>query len=487
MEEKPNVTEDQYDGPSTFVHLHNHTFWSPLDGVSSPQQYASECEKRGYPAMSATEHGNVASIPDMYYQFNQRKLKFIAGCEIYYCDNEPLRQQKFPKRSDLNALRNQNTPESWKLYYSITRSRHLTVLAKNMTGYHNLLKLTTQAYKTGLFGMGRTQFPRIWFDKLCEYKEGLIILSGCINGPVSHAIRHKKGERSLKEGGKELLYEVSGKERIQEAINYVKKFKDAFGDDYFIELQMPGVEDDDLVFHKLIEIADRYKIKPVLSNDCHYLTRGEYEVQKIMMAIEQGMTVDDPNLFHSNSSEQYMKSRPELWATFRNGKYSEGVGDSDFHAMCDNTLLVADKCDFLKIDISPKIPNLENADNKLTRLVMQKLVELNLHNDTRKFNIDGRLVTYVEQARIELKRIIDKGFSSYFLITRDLVKYGRSKGWPFGPRGSAGGSLVCYLIEITSGVDPMLWGLSFDRFLSASRGGYLLNVRMPEPIKNDQN
>jgi DNA polymerase-3 subunit alpha len=246
-----------------------------------------------------------------------------------------------------------------------------------------------------------------------------------------------------------------------------------------MEFQMPGVEDDAMVFKTCVDLADRFKIRPVITNDCHYMERADFEVQKIMMAISQETTVNSPDLFHTNSSEQYMKTRIELYDRFKNNDYSNGVDDGFFQQACDNTLRISDMCKPLKVDSTPKIPAFDDSDNGLVSLVKARIKELGLHKVDKKYMIDGREVTYVEQAEIELKRFIEKGFSSYFLITQDLVKYGRDQGGLFVPRGSACGSLVCYLLGIGA-VDPLKWGLSFDRFLSPSRGGYMLNVKMAD-------
>jgi DNA polymerase-3 subunit alpha len=474
---------EDYKGPTEFVHLHNHTVFSVLDGVATPEQYAEQCHERGYPAMSATEHGHMASVPDMYLAFRKYGIKYIPACEIYFNDWEPRRQELEQQGIKIRSPEwRKNNPD---IAARITRNRHLTVLCKNKTGYHNLLKLTTQAYETGLFGMGRTQYNRIWFDKLCEFKEGLIILSGCLNGPVSHELRYRK----LKDREGNLLCERTRGEAFDDAVAYVKKFKSVFGEDFFIELQMPGIEPvdswgeatvaDESVFRWQVAIADKFKIRTALANDIHYLQRKDFELQKLMMAVAQETTMNSPDLFHVNSSEQYMKSRAELWARFKNGDYSKGFDDAVFEAMCDNTLAIAERCEIFEVDTSPKIPEIENADDEIRKIVAKRLHAGGFDKDPRKFLIDGKEVTYVEQAKIELNRFIDKGFSSYFLITRELVDYGRRQGWPFSPRGSAGGSLVCYLLGIHS-IDPMLWGLSFDRFLSPSRGGYMLNIDMPQ-------
>ncbi len=471
MGEQILVKPEDYKGPSEYVSLHSHSIYSSLDGVATCPQYAKECHKRKYPAMALTEHGHMASVPDLYLSCREVKVKSVYGAEIYYNDWEP-------KRQELEAAGTKVRSPAWRkenpeLAARIVRNRHLTVLCKNRTGYENLLKLTTQAYKTGLFGVSQRQYNRIWFDKLCEFKEGLIILSGCLNGPVSHELRYK--QLTDKEG--KIILERDKETRLDAAVEYIKKFKRVFGDDYRIEVQMPGVADDVMVFKTSVGLADAFKIKTVLCTDSHYLERKDYYYQKVMMAIAQETTVDSPDLFHVNSDEQYFKTRAELWARFKNFGYSKGIDDRKFEEMCDNTLEIAGQCEKIDFDSDPKIPQIEDADDKLKKLIAAKLIELGLHKDERKFMIDGREVNHVEQTKIELSRIIEKGFSGYLIITYDMIKYGKSKGWPFSPRGSAGGSLLCYLLGI-SPFDPMPWGLSFDRFLSPSRGGYLLDLRM---------
>lgn len=462
-----------YTGPTEFVHLHSHTLYSMLDGVASPLQYAEECYKRKYPAMSITEHGHMASVPEAYAAFKQYGIKYIPGCEIYYNDYELERQSMLTKGINVRSIewRKQN-PE---LASRIIRNRHLTVICKNRVGFENLLKLTTQAYETGLFGVSMKQYNRIWFEKLCEYKEGLIILSGCLNGPVNHELRNKQ----IKDRDGNIIREVDKKERLEQAIKYIKKFKEIFKDDYYMELQMPGVEGDIFAFQTSVMLADHFKIKTVLANDSHYMERKDFQVQKIMMAIAQETTIDSPDLFHTNSDEQYFKNRAELFDRFNGNDYSKGMSNAVFESSCNNTLEIADKCLKIEFNTDPKIPIVQNADEELRRMVAERLIALNLHKVDKKFIIDGKEVTYTDQAKLELNRFIEKGFASYFLITKNIIEHGKAQGWPFTARGSAGGSLVCYLLRITS-VDPLAWGLSFDRFLAPSRGGYMLNINMPK-------
>lgn len=449
MTEIEIYTPEQYAGTGEFVHCHSHSIFSVLDGIATPEQYAERCAEWGHPGMAITEHGHMASVPDMHFAFKKHNLKFIPGCEIYFNDFEPkrqvLEQQGIKYRSP--EWRKQN-PE---LAARISRNRHLTVLCKNEIGFHNLVKLTTQAYETGLFGMGRTQYNRIWFEKLCEFKEGLIILSGCLNGPVAHELR----SRAVMDREGNVLVERDRKKCVNDAVQYIKKFRKIFGEDYYIELQMPGIPGTDIfpsdveVFHDLIALADHFKIKTALANDCHYLVREDFVLQKIMMAVAQETTIDSPDLFHVNSDEQYMKSRGDLWSRFKN-EYSKGLDDRCFEHMCDNTLEIADKCDKFYADSTPKNPSIRNEDEVLTRIVATELKKRGLDKNTEKFIIDGREVTYVDQAKLELKRFIDKGFASYFLITRDLVQFGKARGWPFSPRGC---SVPDSLVKMADGTD----------------------------------
>jgi len=445
----------KYTGPTEFVHLHCHTVYSTLDGVQTPEQLFAACAEREWPAIAITEHGVLSSVPDNYFAAKANGVKYIAACEIYFNDFEPLRQEIIANGDTLSSIK-QSDP---MLHSRIVRNRHLTLLAKNMTGFSNLIRMVTEAHKFGFYGR-----PRIWFDKLLEYKEGLIVLSGCLNGPVSHEIRQ------------DILRSDNGRG----AIDYVLKFREAFGDDYYLELQMPCLPDADAkdkpAFWVLDKISKKFNIPSVLTNDAHYLNREDFQIQKLMMAISQNLTIDSPDLFHVNSDEQFLKTRAELYDTFKRHGYDKHTGDDRFEIMCDNTLAVAGKCEYFEPDLEPKIPTGDGDPVKLKQMVVRELMRRGLHKCADKYVVDNREVTYFEQAKIELNRFIEKGFASYFLITRDLIQFSLSNGWPIGPRGSVGGSLVCYLLGITE-LDPLKWGLSFNRFLSPSRGGYMLNIK----------
>jgi DNA polymerase-3 subunit alpha len=458
MSEIVNLTAEEaaqkYPGSSEFVHLHNHTLFSLLDGVAQPADYFKGCAERKWPAFAITEHGVLSSIPDAYLAAKENKVKYIVGCEFYLNDFESYRKQLVASGIKIGELKVQD----FELSQRVTRNRHLTVLAKNYIGYENILKINQIAWSEGFYYK-----PRIWFDLLAAHKEGLIVTSGCLNGPVCHELR--KGN-------------LVNKDYITGALTYVDMFKKVFGEDFYIELQMPGIEGDIEVFRKLMVIAENKKIKPVLCNDCHYISRKDYQLQKIMMAIDQDTTVDDPELFHVNSDEQYFKTRHELRATFFERGYSAVTTAEMFELACDTTLEIADKCQSFKPNLDPKLPKIDGSESRLRQLAEEGLKKYGFDRDTTQYVMDEKLLTYREQMNIELERIIEKGFASYFLITLDLINASINNGMQIGPgRGSVGGSLLSYLIGIQS-LDPFKWGTSFNRFLSPSRGGYMLNVSL---------
>ena len=453
---------DYSQGPTEFVHLHAHTIFSTLDGVARPEQYFSTCVDRGWPAVAITEHGTLSSIPDAYWASKETGIKFIAGCEIYYNDYEPRRRKLLEDGVKIGKIKDDNL----ELSQRIRRNRHLTILCKNEIGYRNLLKLNLFAWRNGFYYK-----PRIWFDQLAKHKEGLIVLSGCLNGPLAHELRKNN---------------IKTEKGITGAIDYFNMFNEVFGDDYYIEIQMPCINDiatgfnDQPVFKKLVRLAKHKKKKLVLTNDSHYLNREDFQTQKTMMAIDQGLTIDDPELFHVNSDEQFYKTRAQLRETYYEKGYRDLVDDDILEEACDNTLEVADKCQSFEFDTGPKLPVVPDADLQLARAALKGLKAKGLDKDDTKYEMDGRKVTATEQMKIELRRIKEKGFSAYFVITKDIVDKARSIYGPngIGPgRGSAGGSLLCYLIDVTE-INPLKWKLSFDRMLSPARGGTMLKVTM---------
>jgi DNA polymerase-3 subunit alpha len=462
--EAADEADRKFSGPKDFVHLHTHSLFSTLDGVASPEQYVQRAAQVGMKALGLTDHGSLAGLPNAYWEAKKQGIKLLAGCEIYLNDYHLQFKEMQEKGIKLSALK-ESDPE---LVERFRRNRHLTVICQNMTGYRNLISLMREGYEMGLY----YNKPRTWFDQLKKYKEGLIIISGCLNGPVCHELR--KGSECRDKGDHEKQRYYYGK-----ALDYVKQYRAEFGDNFYLELQMPGatIERGKEVFYQIAAISKKTGIPAVMTGDIHYLHRSDFELQKTMMAVEQQTTVDDPNLFHVDSNECFFKTRAQFRQTFIEQEYDKYDGVELLEQACDNTVAIAEKCEAFSPDLSPKLPEVQDADIKIRRLVSKALIQRGLHKDESKYFIDGRMVTYREQVKIELQRIIEKRFSSYFLITMNLVQHARTNSWDVGPaRGSAGGSLVCFLLGIHD-LDPLKWGLSFDRFLSPSRGGFMLEIK----------
>jgi DNA polymerase-3 subunit alpha len=458
--------EIKYPGPEDLTHLHSHSLFSTLDGVADPKQYIERAKQLGMKAFALTDHGSMAGLPDLYWAAKEHNITPIAGCELYLNCWHPKMIEYQNKGIDIATIK-ATDPEFMERY---RRNRHLTAICKDQTGFKNLIGLMCDAFEFGLY----YNKPRTWVEKLQQYQDGLIILSGCLNGPICHELR--KGMEHKHNGDN-----AKGSEYYRNAIQYVKQMREIFGDNFYIELQMPGanIENAKEVYFQMSYIAKKFGIPAVMTGDMHYLHRRDFELQKTMMAVEQGVKVDDPNLFHVDSDEGFFKNRAQFRQTFNEHGYKHrDFGPDWFETACDNTIKITEKCSGFKPDLTPKLPEVENADETLSRLVAQALIKKGLYNNPKKYQVDGTMVTYKEQAKIELKRIIDKKFSSYFLITRNLIQFAKENDCSVGPaRGSAGGSLICYLLGITH-INPLSFGLSFDRFLSPARGGYMLNIKM---------
>lgn len=456
--------EKKYPGPKLFTSLHSHSIYSQLDGVASPEDYFEGCAYFNMPAFAITDHGTMANLPDSYLSAKKNKIKNISGCELYLNDYHTIVKDKEASGVKIAQIK-QDEPELWERY---RRNRHLTVLAKNMIGYKNLIQMNGTAWEKFFYYK-----PRVNMKLLEKHKEGLVVISGCFNGPLSYELRLMLQARE--EGNK-----ANEDRYYKNAIKIVKEFYDTFGDDYYLEFQMHG---DSLPYGNEI-FAETYKIhlatgiKGALTLDCHYYAREDFVLQKTMFAVEQKMVLSDPDLFYTDSKECYFKTRAQLRQTFFEYKYYHIMPAQKFEEFCDNTLEISQKCDPFSPDLSPKLPNIPNADQELVKKVIQGLKNRGEWDNPKKYYCDVKMVTHREQAMVELKRIVDKGFSSYFLITQDIIDYSRLLNYNTGPgRGSAAGSIVAYALGIVD-INALKFGLSFDRFLSPSRGGYMLNVKM---------
>ncbi len=463
-------------GDSEFIHLNVHTKFSPLSGVDEPSDVFENAKLLNIKALGVAELGYMSSIPDCHLSSKSSKVKFIAGLTAYFSDYE-IKRREFTspiieKDEDGNEI--EKTDNKIKDHpflinaCSKQKTPVITLLAKNEAGYKELLNLNILSWSDGYY-----YTPRITRKMLEKFNNGnIVILSG--------TLLEKMVELGYTKG---IEYPEYG---ALCAYDYMRWFDEKFGDDFYVELTMrcqDTVWGSDLDrMGTLVSLLDSYKdefgksLKCVVTNDVYYIDRKDEYLYKAMLAIQRNTTMRG---IKDYSSELYLKNRAELRATYNECSYNKIIDKDFFEKACDMTLTISDKCNQFKADTKPKLPHVDNAAVELKKLVAKALIDRGLFKNPTKYEVDGKMVTYSEQAKIELDRFIEKGFESYFLIMRDIIKFSHDSGWMTGPsRGSAGGSLVCFLLGITNSMDPLKFGLSFDRFLSKSRGGNMLNISM---------
>ncbi|MCI6542366.1 MAG: DNA polymerase III subunit alpha [Firmicutes bacterium] len=407
-----------------FVHLHNHTEYSLLDGAARIKKLIEVTKERGWPAVAITDHGNMYGALQFYSGCLANGIKPIIGTEFYICD-------------DLT-----NKVGKHKAYHQI-------LLAKNNQGYKNLLLLNSISFKDGFYYK-----PRIDFKTLEAHHDGLICLSACLAGPIPQAI---------------LLGQMEEAERL------AKWYKNLFGEDFYLEVQNHGLEEQQIVNRELKKLSQKLGIKLVATNDCHYIAKEDAEMQDVPMCVQMGKKIDDPDRMKFSTDEFYYKDYDEM------KKAMAGMEESLV-----TTLEIADKCDVLIrskghgdiAGIDPKyvMPATENYIPKYVPENGMTPYEFLRHLTFEGLNKKYKEVTpeILARAEMELEVIHSQGFVEYFLIVWDYINYARQSGIPVGPgRGSGAGSLVAYASGITL-VDPLKYALVFERFINKER------VSMPD-------
>lgn len=452
---------EQFQGPSEFVHLNCHTMFSVMSAVDEPEALFKYAKENEFKSIAITETGYMSSIPDCWQAAKSSGVKFIPGISAYFNDFEVKRREII--ESDPKLIKDHPFLIN---YCAKFRTPNVTLIAKNPQGYKDLLNLNAESWVNGFY-----YTPRINRQMLQKYVGNIIVLSGTLIDDF------------IKFG---FIKSISNPEyNALSAYDYLKWFTKTFERDFYVELTMRCIDShfgSDLdrvgtLMPLLKNVESEIGMKPqlVMTNDVRHTEREDFNLLRSLQAISRNTTL---NRVREYSTELYMKTRSELRATFHTCLYDRMYDIKQFEEACDNTIAINDRCDPFKADTSPKLPEIEDSDMKLKRKVAEALVKKGFIKDKTKYEVDGKMVTYVEQASIELNRFIEKGFSSYFLIMQDLIQHSYDLGYEIGPaRGSAGGSLVCYLLGITN-LNPFLFGLSFDRFLSASRGGYMLKLTM---------
>ena len=405
--------------PKSFVHLHNHSQFSLLDGAQRIEEMVDQAVAFKMPAVAITDHGNLFGAIRFVEKCKEKGIKPILGCEIYVAPKS---------RSDRTPPRDGEKP-----YH------HLILLVQNREGYQNLLKLSTQAYLDGFYYK-----PRVDKELLAAHSKGLIATSACLGGEVASRL---------------LRRDEPAAERA------AAEYRDIFGaGNYFLEVQDQGIPEEVEVNRGLEAIARRTGIARVGTNDCHFLRRDDHFSHQVLVCIQTGKTVNDPERL-KYTQEHYFKSPDEMRSVFEH--LPEAI---------ENTLLIAERCDFdlgLSENHLPRfaVPAGESVEGYFENVVRQGFEARS--GQWESLLSRGRLLHSLEAYRqrldAEIRMVREMGFPGYFLIVWDFIRYARERGIPVGPgRGSAAGSLVAYCLGITD-IDPLQYGLLFERFLNPER------------------
>ena len=433
---------------SPFIHLHVHTQYSVLDGQASVTALVDKAISDGMPGIAITDHGNMFGIKEFYNYVKKKNSKVNDQIKEVKKSLEQAREQNNQDatedlQKELNALNSKIFKPIFGCEMYVAKEslhthvdkkdtgRHLVVLAKNETGYHNLVKIVSQAWTEGFYSHPRT-------DKkaLAEHHEGLIVCSACLGGEIPRLIQ--AGD-------------------IEEAEKQVKWFKDTFGDDYYIEIQrhktnLPGAntevfERQQEVNPELIRIARKFDIKIVATNDVHFVNEDDADAHDRLICVSTNKAVDDPMRMRYTKQE-WLKSQSEMNDIF-----------SDIPEAIENTMEILDKVTTYSIDHKPLPDGFTDNDDYLRYLTYE--------GAKRRWGTPTK--EQCERLDFELDTIKNMGFPGYFLIVQDFIQAGRDRGVSIGPgRGSAAGSAVAYCLGITQ-LDPLKYDLLFERFLNPDR------------------
>ena len=405
----------------SFAHLHVHTEYSLLDGAARIGDIVAAAVADGQPAIGITDHGNMYGVVDFYRACREQGIKPVLGTEAYMAHES--RSERPTRRGRLDDSGGE-TEGGRKLYY------HLTLLAENATGYRNLIQVASRAFLEGYYYK-----PRVDWEVLADHNEGLIATTGCLGGQVLQALLRDDYEGARERAG---------------------RLQDIFGrDNLFVELQDHGIPEQQRTNPQLIRLAEELGAPLLATNDSHYTCEDDAVSHDALLCVQTGSLVSDEQRFRFHGTQHYVKSAGEMRGLFR-----------DVPSACDNTLWIAERCD-VEIEFGkPQLPDFPLPDGfKDDDAYLEHLA----FEGARKRWGDTLPDSVVERLAYELKVIGDMGFSAYFLITWDLIRYARERSIRVGPgRGSAAGCAVAYALEITD-LDPIRYDLLFERFLNPSR------------------
>ncbi len=387
-----------------FVHLHLHTEYSLLDGACRIDRLMKHLKEIGQSAVAITDHGVMYGCVDFYKRAKKEGIKPIIGCEVYVATRS--RKDKVHRVDG---------------YY------HLVLLVKNETGYQNLTKLVTLGSTEGFYTK-----PRIDRELLEKYHEGLICLSACLAGEIPQALLNGDVER---------------------ARETAKFYKDLFGEDYYIEIQDHGIEEQQTVLPMMLQLAKTMDIPLVATNDCHYINKEDSKMQYALICVQTNKRLSDPDTLEFETDEFYVKTAEEMYDLF-----------SYIPQACENTVKIAEKCNFDYEFGKTKLPVYTSPDGSPNQQFFEKLCW-----DGLRERYDVITDELKDRLKYEIGVITKMGFVDYYLIVYDFINYARSHNIPVGPgRGSGAASLCAYCCGITN-IDPMKYNLIFERFLNPER------------------
>ncbi len=403
----------------SFVHLHNHTQFSLLDGASRIDEMIRQANDFGMPAVAITDHGNLYGVPRFFKKALECGVKPILGCEVYVAPGD--RKDRSPVSGEMGG----------RPYY------HLTVLAEDLTGYQNLMKLVSSGFLEGFYYR-----PRIDKELLARHSQGLIGLSGCLSGEIPQRIQNGFSDRARQAAG---------------------EYSEIFGPgNFFLEIQDHGIPEQKEVLKQTVDIGRRLDLPLVVTNDCHFLHRADHFAHNVLICIQTGKTVQDSSRM-IYSPLHHFRSPQEMRADF-----------AEFPDALDNTLRIAERC-HCKLEFGRRyLPDFQVPDGLSLEEYFRKVVEDGYRDRLRQW--ESRTggpsrdeAAYRRRLEEEVQMICQMGFPGYFLIVWDFVRFARENRIAVGPgRGSAAGSLVAYCLRITD-IDPLLYGLLFERFLNPER------------------
>jgi DNA polymerase-3 subunit alpha len=396
----------------SFVHLHVHTQYSLLDGFSNIKQLVKRVKEMDMPAVAITDHGTMFGVIEFYNAAKEAGVKPIVGLETYMA---PRSMKDRDAKLDKQAY-------------------HLLLLAKNDIGYQNLLKIASTAQLEGFY-----YNPRIDHDFLAQHSEGLIATTGCMAAEIPRVIADQ------------------GADAARAKLDW---YYDVFGaENFYLELQQHEIKELEGINKALLSLGPRYQGKFVATNDVHYINPEDFRYQDILLAIQTGALLSDPNRFKMTDSTYYLRTPQEMSTLF-----------SEVPEALSNTLEIAERCE---VDLGMKgyhLPNFPVPEDHTAQTYLRMLCEEGLR---RRYGARANDPAVRERLNYELSVINEMGFDAYFLIVWDLCRHARNEGIWYNARGSAAGSLVAYTLDITL-VEPIEHGLIFERFLNPGR------VSMPD-------